>query len=234
MSLTRRQQNDADDVGELAFSRVFEPGTLRLWGPDTWIVYFETASRFDTRSVGGPPSSGVMADVPFTELARQPDYRGTDNRRDYVSLVGSLDYVWAFAPFAALRVFVDAATVGPAVERLPLDELRVVVGGGIDIFSPHADIVKLWLAGSVDGFHLLVGIGSPLRFGDSATPTTGQRGSRASCWGSRSGAGGVVARAAVSAMVGAGAVMRPRGSGVWPRLRGSRASCRTAWRCPDR
>ena len=216
VSLTRRQLEDAEHAGDRSLSRVFEPGSVRLWGPDTWIAYFETASRFDTRPVSGPPSPGVMAEtyggygrqtqgtevgfarvggrlagfipiyrttnilspklvldgvvdlegLPFTELARQPDYRGTDNRRDLVSLVGSLDYVWAFARFAALRVFFDAATVGPAVQALPLSELRFVGGGGIDIFSLHADIMNLWLAGSTDGFHVLFGFGSPVRFGD--------------------------------------------------------------------
>jgi hypothetical protein len=216
VSLTRRQLQDARDAGDEALSRVFEPGSVRLWGPDTWIAYGETACRFDTRDASGRPTPGVMAEayggyaretrgleaafarvggrlagfipiyrttnilsprlvldgvvdvdgLPFTELARQPDYRGLDDRRDFVSLVGSLDYIWAFARFAALRVFVDAATVGPAVEKLPLDRLRVAGGGGIDIFSAHTNIMSMRLGGSADGFHLALGIGRPLRFGD--------------------------------------------------------------------
>jgi hypothetical protein len=104
--------------------------------------------------------------VPFTELVRQPDYRGDDSRRDFVSLVGSLDYIWAFTDYAAARIFVDAAAVGPAVEALPLDQLRVAGGGGFDIYSDEVSIVRLWLAGSADGFHVKLSVGTPSYFGD--------------------------------------------------------------------
>jgi hypothetical protein len=111
---------------------------------------------------------GVASDlpVPFTELARQPDYRGADNRRDYVSLVGSVDYIWAFAKYAAARIFVDAATVGPAVDELPLEDIRIAAGGGFELYSTEVSIARLLLAGSADGFHVHLSVGTPSLFGD--------------------------------------------------------------------
>ena len=51
------------------------------------------------------------ATVPFTELTRQPEFRGIDNRRDDVSIVASLDYRFVIMRYLAGRVFTDLATV---------------------------------------------------------------------------------------------------------------------------
>ena len=105
-------------------------------------------------------------DVPFTELVRQPAYRGNDNRRDDVSVVASLDYIWQFASVASARVFVDAAVVGDGFDALPLAQTRVAGGAGLDLFTDNVDIGRFWIAGSGDGLHLHLSIGNPSRFGD--------------------------------------------------------------------
>ena len=105
-------------------------------------------------------------DVPFTELARQRAYRGDDNRRDDVSVVASLDYIWQFVSVASARVFVDAAVVGDGFDALPLAHTRVAGGAGLDLFSDGVDIGRFWLAGSADGVHIHLSIGNPSRFGD--------------------------------------------------------------------
>lgn len=113
----------------------------------------------DTVGSTGPP-------LPFTELADQPAYRGDDNRRDHVSMVASLDYLWQFASIASARIFVDAAVVGPGLDELPLGATRVAGGAGLDLFSDRVDIGRFWIAGSADGVHLHLSIGQPSRFGD--------------------------------------------------------------------
>lgn len=104
--------------------------------------------------------------VPFTELARQPEYRGTDNRRDFVSLVASLDYIWGFSRHAAARLFVDAATVGPSLGELAIRSPRVAAGGGVDVFTRNTAIFRFWLSGSGDGFHVHVSVGTDDAYGD--------------------------------------------------------------------
>ena len=71
--------------------------------------------------------------IAFTELTQQGAYRGHDNRRDRVSLVGSLDYRWTLMRYLAARVFVDAAHVAPSVKDIEITNLRYAVGFGLDI-----------------------------------------------------------------------------------------------------
>lgn len=104
--------------------------------------------------------------IPVLELARQPDFRGFNNRRDYVSMVGSLDYRWKLASFLAARLFTDLATVGPSVRELAFGELRWVGGFGFDLYSDNAEVARVAIAGSPEGASFLLSFGVASRFGD--------------------------------------------------------------------
>lgn len=110
------------------------------------------------RSVDGP--------IPFVELTRQPDYRGIDDRRDYVSLVGSLDYRWAVARYLAARAFTDVATVAPELGSIDLGALRYAAGFGFDIYSKSAPLGSLAISGSPDGARFFLSFGVASSFGD--------------------------------------------------------------------
>jgi hypothetical protein len=107
----------------------------------------------------------IGGSVPFAELPRQPDFRGVDNRRDFVSAVASLDYRWTLMRYLAARLFVDAATVGPRIYELSL-ALRPAVGFGFDVFSRSTQLGSLALALSPDGVRLLMSLGVAGAFGD--------------------------------------------------------------------
>ncbi len=98
--------------------------------------------------------------VPFTEFPLQPQFRGAGNRRDFVSLVGNLDYRWGFTTNVGARLFVDGATVGPSVGELELGSPRFAVGAGLDIWSSGSDLGSFSVAGGPDGiaFHLSFGL----------------------------------------------------------------------------
>lgn len=105
--------------------------------------------------------------VPFVELPRQPDYRGFDTRRDYVSAVGSLDYRWAIARYVAARAFGDVATVAPRVSELGLDALRYHAGFGFDVYSRSAPLGSIAMSGGPEGARFIFYFGvSSASFGD--------------------------------------------------------------------
>lgn len=104
--------------------------------------------------------------VPFVELPRQPDFRGFDNRRDYVSAVASLDYRWAIARYFAARTFGDLATVAPTLRELSLDALRYDVGFGFDVYSKSAPLGSIAVSGSPDGARFILYFGVASVFGD--------------------------------------------------------------------
>jgi len=104
--------------------------------------------------------------IPVLELARQPDFRGFNNRRDYVSMVGSLDYRWKLASFLAARLFTDLATVGPSVRELAFRDLRWVGGFGFDLYSDQAEVARVGIAASPEGASFLLSFGVASRFGD--------------------------------------------------------------------
>src|SRR5690606_30827159 len=79
------------------------------------------------------------APIPFVELPRQPRFRGADDRHDRISVVGQVDYRWAFASNVGARLFVDTATAGPAVDEIALGDLRWALGAGLDLWSSGAD-----------------------------------------------------------------------------------------------
>jgi hypothetical protein len=113
-------------------------------------------------SLGGPP-------VPFTELPRQPDFRGFDTRRDGLSLVASLDYSWQLVDFLGVRVFVDTATTAPSLGALSVDELkelRFAVGTGLDLFVSSDDVGQLSFSASPEGVRVLLSLGVPSDYGD--------------------------------------------------------------------
>ncbi|MBK7580574.1 MAG: hypothetical protein IPI67_10255 [Myxococcales bacterium] len=104
--------------------------------------------------------------VPFVELPRQSDFRGFDNRRDYVSAVASLDYRWAIARYVAARAFGDVATVAPRVNALSLEALRYDAGFGFDIYSRSSSLGSLAVSGSPDGMRFILYFGVASSFGD--------------------------------------------------------------------
>lgn len=104
--------------------------------------------------------------VPFFELPDEPDFRGFNNRRDFVSLVGSLDYRWTVMRYLAARLFVDASTVAPRVRDLGLDHVRVAGGFGFDVFSNSAQLGTLGMSMSGEGFILILNFGVAGTFGD--------------------------------------------------------------------
>ena len=104
--------------------------------------------------------------VPFILLPSQSDFRGFNNRRDYVSLVGSLDYRWALARFFAARLFADIATVAPNTRELTLNGLRYAGGVGVDIFSRSTPLGSIATSFSPEGMRLLLRIGLAPTFGD--------------------------------------------------------------------
>jgi hypothetical protein len=112
--------------------------------------------------VGGAP-------LPFTELSRQPDYRGYDTRRDFISIVGSVDYTWQLVPALGMRLFVDAATVAPSVTQVSLEQfkhMRVAAGVGLDLFAGKSTLASLAFSGSTDGVRVVASIGVPSSYGD--------------------------------------------------------------------
>jgi hypothetical protein len=104
--------------------------------------------------------------VPFTELARQPTYRGDDNRRDDASLVMSVDYAWRLAVFMNARLFVDGASVGPTVGEAFTVVPRFAGGFGFDFFTNTIKLARVQIAGSADGFHARMSIGEQDAWGD--------------------------------------------------------------------
>jgi hypothetical protein len=110
---------------------------------------------------------GTLHDpIPFIELPRQPDFRGFDNRRDFVSLVGSLDYRWTVMRYLAARLFADAATVAPSVSDLELDHLRWIGGFGFDVFSRHTQLGSLAISAGPEGASFFFSFGVASGFGD--------------------------------------------------------------------
>lgn len=112
---------------------------------------------------GVSPNRG---DLPFIELPRQSDFRGFDNRRDYVSAVGSLDYRWTLARYLAARLFGDVATVAPAVRSLELEGLRWDAGFGLDVFSRDSQLGSVAFSGSPEGLRFILRFGVSGTFGD--------------------------------------------------------------------
>ena len=106
------------------------------------------------------------ARVPFTALVGQPDFRGFDTRRDYVSAVLSIDYRWSLMHYLAARIFADAASVAPSLTKIFEASPRFAAGFGIDLFSDSALLGQIALAFSGDGVTFLVSFGLPAGFGD--------------------------------------------------------------------
>jgi hypothetical protein len=104
--------------------------------------------------------------VPFNELARQPDFRGFNTRRDFTSMVLSVDYRWKLASFIAATLFVDAATVAPSLKELSLKGMRYAGGVGVDLYSDNSQLARIGLVLSPEGALFLLSLGVAPRFGD--------------------------------------------------------------------
>jgi hypothetical protein len=104
--------------------------------------------------------------VPFTELARQPDFRGFNTRRDFTSLVVSLDYRWKIANSIAGHMFVDGATVAPSVRDLRWKGMRYATGFGAHLYSDNAHLARIGLVVSPEGVLFQLSFGVAGGFGD--------------------------------------------------------------------
>jgi hypothetical protein len=109
------------------------------------------------------PGDGV---VPFREFTGQPSFRGFDNRRDYDSVVASLDYRWYVMRFLAARLFVDAAKVFPTFVGATLDHVRYAAGFGFDLHSSTSEIGRVAFSASPEGVLFLFTLGVSAGFGD--------------------------------------------------------------------
>lgn len=105
-------------------------------------------------------------DVPFTELPQQPDYRGIDDRRDNISIVGALTYRWLLVDHVGARLFFDTATVTDEISNVDLTGLRYAGGFGVDLHTDSAEIGRISMSGSPDGVRLLLSIGVSRAYGD--------------------------------------------------------------------
>jgi len=113
------------------------------------------------------PLNGLA--VPFTELPQQPDFRGFDNRRDLLSLVGSVDYTWELVEFLGARIFFDTATVAPGLAKITaetFEEMRFAGGFGLDLYVSSDDAGQLAFSASPDGVRLWLTVGVPSDHGD--------------------------------------------------------------------
>ena len=109
------------------------------------------------------PSGGP---VPFTELTGEPEFRGEDTRRDYASVVVSLDYRYAIMRYIAGRLFVDSTAVAPDPSAVDFSAPRFAWGLGVDFASLDATIGQVAVAFSPESVRLLVTLGVPAEFGD--------------------------------------------------------------------
>jgi hypothetical protein len=104
--------------------------------------------------------------VPFRELTGQPSFRGFDNRRDYDSIVVSLDYRWFIMRYLAGRLFFDTAKVLPSLTELSAKNLRYAGGFGFDLHTSVSEIGRAAVAFSPEGLTFLLTLGVSAGFGD--------------------------------------------------------------------
>ncbi len=122
------------------------------------------SSRLRSSSTGSRRRS--IRASPSARWSASRIFRGFDTRRDFVSTVVSLDYRWSLMRYLAARVFADAATVAPSLEKIFEAPPRFAAGFGFDLFSDSALLGQLAMAFSADGVTFLVSFGLPAGFGD--------------------------------------------------------------------
>lgn len=106
------------------------------------------------------------ATIPFNELTRQPDFRGFDSRRDFSSLVASLDYRWTVMRYLAARLFTDAAMVAPDLPSLRHQDPRFAAGSSLEFFTRSGSLGSVTTVFSPEGFKLTLSFGVAGGFGD--------------------------------------------------------------------
>lgn len=102
----------------------------------------------------------------FSELAGAPDFRGYDERRDNLSLVGSIDYRWLVREHFAASLFFDAQIVAPRIGAFDFGALRWVTGFAFDLHNDDATLGKLGFAAGNGGARLTFTIGVSTGYGD--------------------------------------------------------------------
>lgn len=131
-----------------------------------FIPLYRTTNILQLRVIGDGVASVEDHPLPFEELTRQPDFRGLDERRDRISLVGSVDYRWLVVTPIAASLFVDAAIVAPRWDRFDFGALRWAVGTAVDLHSDEAVLGQLGFAAGPDGARVLLSLGVSTGFGD--------------------------------------------------------------------
>lgn len=105
-------------------------------------------------------------EIPFTELAGEPDFRGYDERRDRIATVMSLDYRWLIVEHVATSIFMDATTVGAGFDQMQFKHLRWVVGAAIDLHRDEAVLGRFSIAAGIEGPRFLFTLGNANDYGD--------------------------------------------------------------------
>ena len=96
-----------------------------------------------------------MDQIPFVDLPSLggPTYlRGytRDRFRDRISGLGSVEYIWPLVRYASPYIFADVGRVWNRAP-LPFNNMRFGYGGGIQVHTRRAFVMRLQLASSIDG-----------------------------------------------------------------------------------
>lgn len=104
----------------------------------------------------GEAVSGTRAEVPFTELPQlggADDLRGytTDQFRDRILTIGSVEYEWDLSTLLSASLFVDAGRVFGSLDDFGVGHMRVGYGIALGGHSEHIFGFRGSLASSIDG-----------------------------------------------------------------------------------
>jgi outer membrane protein assembly factor BamA len=104
----------------------------------------------------GEAVSGTRAEVPFTELPQlggADDLRGytTDQFRDRVLTIGSVEYEWDLSSLLSASLFVDAGRVFGSLDDFGVGHMRVGYGISLGGHTEHIFGFRGSLASSIDG-----------------------------------------------------------------------------------
>ncbi|HEX7842736.1 MAG TPA: hypothetical protein VF469_34925 [Kofleriaceae bacterium] len=104
----------------------------------------------------GEAVSAGLSDVPFAMLPRlggPRDLRGypTDQFRDRIAALASVQYTWDLSYYVAAGLFVDAGRVYPSFDELTLSHMRVGYGLALRFFGENSFWLDATLASSIDG-----------------------------------------------------------------------------------
>ncbi|MBS1819308.1 MAG: BamA/TamA family outer membrane protein [Acidobacteria bacterium] len=104
------------------------------------------------------------ADVPFFMLPALGGHRALRGYapwrfRDRHALLLTGEYRWMAGPLVDMALFADAGSVGPSLERVSRDGLRVTYGAGLTIHTPSTTLTRFEVAKSREGLGFLISFG---------------------------------------------------------------------------